>query len=308
MSTRYTKYSTLPRGNQPVIEIAGLTKYYKTVRGIENVNLAIMRGEVFGFLGPNGAGKSTTIRLLLNLIQPTRGRITVFGQDIRKHYYTLFQNIGNVPGEFRLYEEVTGQYFLDYMQSFRKGQAVLQDELLQAFQLSRSDLEKKIKHYFHGMKQKLAIVQALQHQPALLVMDEPSEGLDPLNKNVLYRYIGRFKAEGKTVFFSSHYLAEVEKICDRVGLVRNGSLIAVEKISELKKKMIRKLEISFSEPVEPGMFRMPGIRIAEQNGNRFLLLVGGDLNALIQKISRYKIENLVFPEPSLEETFLTFYK
>jgi ABC-2 type transport system ATP-binding protein len=294
--------------SQPVIEITDLTKYYKKVRGIENVNLRIMTGEVFGFLGPNGAGKSTTIRLLLNLIHPTTGRIKIFGKDIRKKYYRIFQDVGNVPGEFRLYEELTGQYFLDYMQVFRTGEAVLQDELIQDFQLSRSDLGKKIKHYSHGMKQKLAIIQALQNNPGLLIMDEPSEGLDPLNKNILYRYIERFKAEGKTVFFSSHYLAEVEKICDRVGLVREGKLIAVEKISELKKKMIRKLEVSFLETVDPVIFQMQGVQIGENNQNRFILLVSGDLNALIKKISQYKIENLVFPESSLEETFLTFYK
>jgi len=293
--------------NQDIIEITGLTKYYKMNRGIENLNLRIMPGEIFGFLGPNGAGKSTTIRLLLNLIHPTAGQIKIFGQEIKTHYYHIFHDIGNVPGEFKLYEELSGQYFLDYMSAFSTRKAILQDELIQAFQLSRGDLEKKIRHYSHGMKQKLAIIQALQGNPRLLIMDEPSEGLDPLNKNVLYHYVNRFKVEGKTVFFSSHYLAEVEKICDRVGLVREGNLIAVEKISELKKKMIRKLEISFLENVDPGFFQMEGVKVGEHHQNRFILLVSGDLNPLFKKISNYKIENLIFPEPSLEETFLTFY-
>jgi ABC-2 type transport system ATP-binding protein len=293
--------------SQSVIEIDSLTKYYKQQKGIENLNLSIYPGEVFGFLGPNGAGKSTTIRLILNLIRPTAGQVKIFGQEVRSNYYRIFRKIGNVPGEFRLYEDLTGRYFLDYMTAVSKTASVLQNELITAFQLSTQDLKKKIKYYSHGMKQKLAIIQAMQGSPQLLIMDEPSEGLDPINKNILYQYVQKFKMEGKTIFFSSHYLAEVEKICDRVGLVRTGTLIAEEKISELKNKMVRRMEITFAEPVDPRHLQIAGVKVSEYSQNHFVLLVSGDVNSLLKKITEFRIANLVFPEPTLEETFLTYY-
>jgi ABC-2 type transport system ATP-binding protein len=293
--------------DQAIIETSALTKYYNKHKGIENLNLRIVAGEVFGFLGPNGAGKSTTIRLILNLIYPTAGRIKIFGQDVRSNYHRIFKEIGNVPGEFRLYEELSGRYFLDYMTATSARESILQQELITAFQLTTQDLNKKIKYYSHGMKQKLAIIQAMQGSPQLLIMDEPSEGLDPINKNILYQYIQKFKTEGKTVFFSSHYLAEVEKICDRVGLVRAGTLIAEETISDLKKKMVRKMDITFAESVNPRQLQMAGVKVSEQHPNRCVLLVSGDINPLLKKVTEFKIANLVFPEASLEETFLTYY-
>ena len=292
---------------QPIIETSALTKYYKKHRGIENVNLRIYAGEVFGFLGPNGAGKSTTIRLILNLIRATAGHVKIFGQEVRSGYQRIFKEIGNVPGEFKLYEDLSGKYFLDYMAAANAKAAVLQPELVQAFQLTAQDLMKKIKYYSHGMKQKLAIIQAMQCDPQLLIMDEPTEGLDPINKNILYQYILKFKTAGKTVFFSSHNLAEVEKICDRVGLVREGKLIAEEKISDLKKKMVRKMEITFAENIDPRQFEMAGVKLSEQQHNHFVFLVSGDINLLLKKITQYPLNNLVFPEPTLEETFLTYY-
>jgi ABC-2 type transport system ATP-binding protein len=157
------------------------------------------------------------------------------------------------------------------------------------------------------MKQKLLIIQAMQENPDLLIMDEPSEGLDPINKSTLYDYVKKFKGMGKTVFFSSHYLAEVEKICDRVGLVRDGELIAEESIESLKKKMVRKMQIFFAEKYDILDFQSMGTTIAEHDKNKLVLNVTGDLNSLLIKISKYKINNLIFPEPSLEDTFLTYY-
>jgi ABC-2 type transport system ATP-binding protein len=293
--------------DQFIIETSALSKYYKKQKGIENINLRIAAGEVYGFLGPNGAGKSTTIRLILNLIQPTSGQIKIFGREVRSHYFHIFKEVGNVPGEFKLYEDLTGSYFLKYMTAVSTKEAVLQQELIHVFQLTPRDLEKKIKYYSHGMKQKLAIIQALQCDPQLLIMDEPSEGLDPINKNILYHFVQKFKSEGKTVFFSSHYLAEVEKICDRVGLVRDGNLIAEEKINDLKKKTVRKMDITFSVNVDPQHFQMPGVKLSEHHQNHFIFLVSGDINLLLKKITEYRITNLIFPEPTLEETFLTYY-
>jgi len=294
--------------SNPVIKTSGLTKFYGKTKGIENLDLQIERGVMFGFLGPNGAGKSTTIRLLLNFLKPTSGSAEIFGKNVHRSYYSIFKKIGNVPGELKMYEELTGNYFLNYMNSFLKREPVWQKELIAAFSLSDEDLKKKIKQYSRGMKQKLAIIQAMQEKPDLLIMDEPSAGLDPLNKDVLYHYLLKYKQEGKTVFFSSHNLAEVEKICDHVGLVRNGTLIALEAISSLKKKMVRKMEITFLENFSLQDFKLDSTSIIEHKNNRLVLTVVGDINPLIKKLSAYKIENMVFPEPSLEDTFLSYYK
>jgi ABC-2 type transport system ATP-binding protein len=293
---------------EAVIEINNVTKYYGQTRGIEDLNLTIHKGEIFGFLGPNGAGKSTTIRLILNLLRPDSGTIKIFNKDLNKYYRHIFKQIGNLPGELTLYEELTGTYFLNYLNSFSGKPAHLQEELITAFQLKSEELKKKIKYYSHGMKQKLGIIQAIQEEPNLLIMDEPSEGLDPLNKNVLYDYLKRFKRIGKTIFFSSHNLAEVDKICDRVGLVRNGKLIAEESIANLKKKMVRRLDIQFKEKVNYNEFKGKNIKIKESKNRLLVLYVTGDIDWIIKKISGYEIENLIFPESTLEDTFMTYYQ
>ena len=293
---------------ESIIKISHLTKYYGKSLGIKDLNLSINKGEIFGFLGPNGAGKSTTIRLILNLLRPCSGNVKIFNKNVQKHYAKIFKHIGNVPGELKLYEELTGNYFLNYMNKFSLQEPKWQNELINAFHLSDADLNKKIKHYSHGMKQKLGIIQALQDDPELIIMDEPSEGLDPMNKNILYDYLKKFKALRKTIFFSSHYLAEVEKICDRVGLVRNGKLITKESISSLKEKMVRRLEVIFAQPVSGEDFDLQNTDILEQDSHRLVLNVKGNINLLLKQISKYEVKNLVFPEPSLEDTFMTFYK
>ena len=293
---------------ESIIKISQLTKYYGKSRGIEDLSLSITKGEIFGFLGPNGAGKSTTIRLMLNLLRPSSGEVKIFNKNVQKHYTKIFKNIGNVPGELKLYEELTGNYFLNYMNKFSHQEPKWQNELIDAFHLSDADLNKKIKQYSHGMKQKLGIIQALQDDPELIIMDEPSEGLDPMNKNILYDYLEKFKKAGKTIFFSSHYLAEVEKICDRVGLVKNGKLITEESISSLKEKMVRRLEVIFAQPVSGEDFDLQNTDILEQDSHRLVLNVRGNINLLLKQITKYEVKNLVFPEPSLEETFMTFYQ
>jgi ABC-2 type transport system ATP-binding protein len=293
---------------QVIIRTEKLTKYYGKTLGIENLNFEIKRGELFGFLGPNGAGKSTTIRLLLNLLKPSAGRAFLFGKEVQKNYQHLFKQIGNVPGELKLYEELTGDQFLNYMNSFNGKKPLLRDELLHAFQLTDQDLEKKVKQYSRGMKQKLGIIQAMQEKPELLIMDEPSEGLDPLNKNVLYDYLLRLKNDGITIFFSSHNLAEVEKISDHVGLVKNGKFIALEPIVELKKKMVRRMEINFVDNVEPEEFSIPSLTLVSHREKHFVFNVQGEIDPILKGIAKYTIKDLVFPEPSLEDMFMTFYQ
>lgn len=291
-----------------IIQTHNLTKYYGKHLGIKDLNLEINQGEIFGFLGPNGAGKSTTIRMILHLLKPTDGYITILGKKVSKHYAEIYKHIGNLPGELKLYEHLTGHYFLDYMSSFFDKEPRWRDELVNAFQLDSYILAKKLKYYSHGMKQKLGIIQALQHDPALIIMDEPTEGLDPLNKVVLYDYLKQFKEQGKTVFFSSHDLSEVEKICDRVGLVRSGKLIALEHISDLKKKMVRRMEIYLKGKYNLMDFKDSNISVLDQQPDRLIITVKGDINPIIKTLAKYDLSNLVFPEPSLEETFMQFYK
>ena len=300
--------SVLGQRVEPIIQVRHLTKYYGKSLGIEDINLEIHKGEIFGFLGPNGAGKSTTIRLMLNLLRPSLGSVKIFNKNVQKHYDKIFNNIGNVPGELRLYEELTGHNFLNFMNKFSNQEPKWQNELINAFHLNNTDLNKKIKYYSHGMKQKLGIIQALQDDPQLIIMDEPSEGLDPINKNVLYDYLQKFNAMGKTIFFSSHYLAEVEKICDRVGLVKNGKLITSETISSLKEKMIRRLEVTFAQAFLVDDFDLQNTTIIEQDHHRLVLNVRGNINLLLKQIAKYEVKNLIFPEPSLEDTFMTFYE
>jgi len=291
-----------------IIKTENLTKYYGKHLGIKDLNLEINKGEIFGFLGPNGAGKSTTIRMILHLLKPSVGHITIFGKKVSRHYAQIYKKLGNLPGELKMYEHLGGAYFLDYMSSFFNKEPKWRDELANAFKLDSKTLAKKIKSYSHGMKQKLGIIQALQQDPELIIMDEPTEGLDPLNKVVLYDYLKMFKEQGKTIFFSSHDLSEVEKICDRVGLVRSGELIALEHISDLKKKMIRRMEIYFKGQYNPADFNVSNVQIIDQQPNRLFVTIKGDINPMIKALAKYEINNLIFPEPSLEETFMQFYK
>ena len=291
-----------------IIKTENLTKYYGKHLGMKDLNLEINQGEIFGFLGPNGAGKSTTIRMILHLLKPTSGQVSIFGKKVSKYYAQIYNDLGNLPGELKMYEHLSGQYFLEYMSSFFEKEPKWQSELVEAFQLNSIILAKKLKYYSHGMKQKLGIIQALQHDPALIIMDEPTEGLDPLNKVILYDYLRKFKDQGKTIFFSSHDLSEVEKICDRVGLVRSGQLIALEHIHDLKKKMVRRMEIYFKSKYNPADFKDSNISIIDQQPDRLIITVKGDINLIIKILSKYNLSNLVFPEPSLEETFMQFYK
>ncbi len=211
-----------------IIETSGLTKYYGKTRGIENLNLSVKEGEIFGFLGPNGAGKTTTIRLLLDLIHPTSGRARIFGLDTRKDSLEIKQRIGYIPGELNLYPNMKGIDLLNYLARFYNG--LNQSFVFELMQHFRLDLYKKIKTYSKGMKQMLGIIQAFMNDPDLLILDEPTAGLDPFMQQEIYNLFRKTKVRGKTVFLSSHNLYEVQKICDRAGIVKEGKLMAVENI------------------------------------------------------------------------------
>lgn len=288
-----------------IIETGKLTKYYGKVRGIEALDLAVEQGEVFGFLGPNGAGKTTTIRLLLDLIRPTSGKASIFGLDVNRESLQIRRRTGYVPGDVVLYDGLTGSDFLKLMGSFRGGYAPSRvKELRDRLDL---DLSRQSRAYSKGNKQKLAVVQAFASDPELLILDEPTSGLDPLIQKHFYDLVLEEKKRGKTVFFSSHILPEAERICDRVGIVKEGQLVAVERVEDLKHKKVRHMEIHFSRNVEAAELAMPGVEVTSLTEKQAELRISGNIAMLLQKLAGLPVEDMHFPEANLEDTFMAFY-
>jgi ABC-2 type transport system ATP-binding protein len=288
-----------------VIQTYGLTKYYGMVRGIENLDLMIESGEIFGFLGPNGAGKTTTIRLVVGLIRPTRGSAKVFGLDTQTDSLEIRKRLGNLPGEVSLYENLTGDEFLTFIGKLHNNRIDNRKyELAERLDL---DLSRKIRTYSRGMKQKVAIIQALMNDPELLILDEPTSGLDPLVQREFYNLLRDERDKGKTVFFSSHILPEVGRVCDRVGVLRDGLLAAVEKVDDLKTKHVRKLELTLKAPVPEEKLNMPGTRIIYHKDLHVEMEVDGHIGRLMPILSELPLEDIVAHEATLEDTFMKFY-
>jgi ABC-2 type transport system ATP-binding protein len=288
-----------------IIQTSKLTKFYGKVRGIENLDLEIHSGEIFGFLGPNGAGKTTTIRILIDLIRPTRGRARIFGLDVQQHSVEIRKRIGNLPGDVALYEHLTGDEFLNLMGNLHNNHSAKRKRML-AKRLDL-DLSRRIKTYSKGMKQKVAIIQALMNDPELLILDEPTSGLDPLVQREFYDLLKREQNHGKTIFFSSHILPEVERVCDRVGLLRKGVLVDVESIDNLKSKRVRKLELVLKEEMTPEGLQLPGVEITRMKGKHVEFIVHGHIGELIPRLASLPLEDVIFPEATLEDTFMKFY-
>lgn len=300
--------------NDTVIRTQDLTKSYGRRRGVIGVNLEIRRGEVFGYLGPNGAGKTTTIRTLLDMIRPTRGQASIFGLDTHRASLAIHQRVGYLPGELELYENMTGAEVLRYLGQLRGGVAPSRVQELAA--RLDSDLARPVKTLSHGNRQKIGLIAAFMHQPELLVLDEPTLGLDPLVQQAFYRLLAEAKADGRTVFLSSHILPEVERVCDRVGIIREGKIMAVEDVAALKARALRRLEIHFAQPVPPEAFAgVTGVRdlkvLSEAKGtvedSILRCTVMGSLDALIKAAAQFEVLNVVSHEPSLEEIFLAYY-
>ncbi len=290
-----------------VVHTEGLTRFYGKRRGILDVSLDVKRGEVFGYLGPNGAGKTTTIRVLLNLIRPSRGRAELFGLDVTRHSVETKRRIGYLPGELSLYENLTGADLLRHLGHLRGGvDWTYVEELASRLEC---ELTPRLRTLSHGNRQKLGLIQAFMNKPDLLILDEPTIGLDPLMQQEFYRLISETKQDGRTVFLSSHVMPEVERVCDRVGIIREGSLIAVEHIDSLKARAVRRMEIHFAGPVPRERFDgMDGVRDISIDEAVLSCTVVGDLDALVKAAAESKVINIVSHEPSLEEVFLTFYR
>jgi ABC-type multidrug transport system ATPase subunit len=289
-----------------VIETEQLTKSYGVHRGIVDVDLAVERGEVFGFLGPNGAGKTTTIRLLLDLIRPTRGRAMVLGLDSTRDAVAIHRRTGYLPGEFALYDRLTGGQTLEYFANLRGGvDRAYQRTLTERFDL---DPSRRFREYSKGNKQKVGLVVALQHRPELLVLDEPTSGLDPLVQQTFFEVLREAVAEGRTVFLSSHVLSEVEKTCDRVAIIREGRLIRVDRVDALRSLAVHQVELRFTGSVPAGEFeRIAGVTGVQAEDHVLRMHVTGPIAPVVKAAARFELVDFVSREPGLEETFLAEY-
>jgi ABC-2 type transport system ATP-binding protein len=290
-----------------VIKAEGLIKFYGASRGVSGLDFAVEPGEVFGFLGPNGAGKTTTIRLMLDLIRPTSGRIEIFGLDLRRASVAIRARIGYLPGDLHLYERLTPREHLRYFAALRGLDGLGEGEkLAERFEL---ELDRPIKALSKGNRQKVGLVQAFLHRPDLLLLDEPTAGLDPLVQQTFNELLREVAAEGKTVFLSSHILSEVQRLADRVAIIRDGSLELVETVESLRARAFVRVEATFSEPPPAQAFAgLHGVRELERRGPVVLLALEGPADPLIKALARYKVLALDSHEADLEDFFLTLYR
>lgn len=291
----------------PAITCTNLTKFYGSVRGIEGLNLEVKRGEVFGFLGPNGAGKTTTIRLLLDLIRPTRGSASILGHHCQQESLVTRRSVGYLPGEFNLYEDLTGRQLLQYLFALRGGV----DPILVGNLATRlnAHLDRRLSTLSQGNKQKIALILAFAPDPEVLILDEPTNGLDPLVRHVFQEMLSEAKARGGTVFLSSHNMAEVEKTCDRIASVRAGRLIAVESVAELQNRAHRLVELVLGrEPQVATFAKLDGVDELHVEGHCLRCRVHGPLGPLLEAAAPYEVIDVVSRKPGLEEFFLAQYQ
>ncbi len=289
-----------------IIQTQKLTKSYGSHRGIVDIDLEIAEGEVFGFLGPNGAGKTTTIRTILDLIRPTSGKAFIFGIETTVDPVAIHRRVGYLPGEFALYDRLTGAQHLEYFANLRGGV----DKAYQASLIERFDLDpsRRFKEYSKGNKQKVALVIALQHGPELLLLDEPTSGLDPLVQQTFFTILHEAVAGGATVFLSSHILSEVEKTANRVGIIREGRLVKLGTVDDLRDLAHHQVELRFAGEVPAAAFEaLPGVSDVAVDDHILRLRVAGPITPVVQAAARYELLDFVSREPSLEETFLAQY-
>jgi ABC-2 type transport system ATP-binding protein len=290
----------------PVIETEQLTKNYGPHRGIIEVDLAVREGEAFGFLGPNGAGKTTTIRTLLDHLRPTSGRARIFGIETNEDPVAIHRRIGYLPGEFVLYDKLTGGQTIEYFANLRGGV----DPVYQAALIERLEIDptRRFREYSKGNKQKIGLVIALQHRPDLLILDEPTSGLDPLVQQAFFAIIREAKEEGRTIFMSSHILSEVERTCDRVAIIRDGRLTRVDRVDALRDMAHHQVELRFAGPAPRAEFEaLPGVSDVVAEDGTLRMRVSGPITPIVQAASRHELVDFVSREPSLEETFLAEY-
>jgi ABC-2 type transport system ATP-binding protein len=291
---------------EAVISTRGLTKHYGSVEALTDLDLDVRPGEIFGFLGPNGAGKSTMIRTLLGFLHATRGTARVLGMDIGIDSVQIRRLTGYLPGGIALYDSLTGHQVLDYLASVQGREPHRRTELVERLKMPDADLRRRVRDYSRGMRQKIGVIQALQHDPELAILDEPTEGLDPLMQQAFYGILGDLRSEGRTVFFSSHVLSEVERVCDRVGIIRHGRLMAVHEVRELLGRRRRKVSIRW-RGVAPDAETLPGLADVVVDGDRLFATLHGDVSEFVRAVASPSLEDLTIEPASLEEAFLEYY-
>ncbi len=289
-----------------VIETKKLTKYYGKSRGIIDVDLSIEEGEIFGFIGPNGAGKSTTIRTLLALIHPTSGSATIFGKDVITHAKEIHQEIGYLPSEVFYYDNMKVKDLLNYSASFYKKDCSQRIKALAA--RLDLDLNKKIDDLSYGNKKKVGIIQGLLHSPKLILLDEPTSGLDPLMQNIFFDILAEENKRGATVLFSSHILSEVQKLCDRVAIIKDGKIVKIDSVQNMKEEAYLKVGFETKKPFDLNTLGLGQLNELTQSGNAVSFLYKGDINALTKKLASLDLVHVNIHEAELEEIFLHYYQ
>lgn len=288
-----------------VIEAKGLSKQYPNGRGIFQIDLSVEQGEIFGFLGPNGAGKSTTIRTLMGFLHPQSGAASILGHDVVRDGLAVRRLVGYLPSEITLYDDLTGEQQIAFSLKVR-GQ---QERMAQARQLAQRlgvELNRRVRTLSRGQKQKVAIVTALAHDPQVLIMDEPTTGLDPLAQEIFHTLLREEAARGKTVFISSHILSEVEGLCDRVAIIRDGRIVTTDTVSGLKTQRMKHIRVEFGGAV-PDLASLPGVTELKQEGQRVRFTLVGGLDPVLAMLSAHRVIDLTVQDPSLEEIFMAFY-
>jgi ABC-2 type transport system ATP-binding protein len=301
----------------PVIQTEGLTKHYvsrrfpprrqhESVRALTNLSISVEEGEIFGFLGPNGAGKTTMIRLLLGFLHPTDGDARVLGHGIRDGTLAIRRETGYLPGGISLYDTMSGEQVLDYLARLYGRAAPLRAELADRLEMSRRTLKRQVRDYSRGMRQKIGIIQALQHDPELAILDEPTEGLDPLMQRAFYDLLDERKGTGRTIFFSSHVLSEVERVCDRVAIIRAGELVALSNVAELLARRRRQVEMRVEGEL-PVLAGVPGVSNVQVRDDRVSCQLEGDVGPFVAAIAHARVRDLTIEPARLEEAFLEYY-
>lgn len=289
-----------------VIDIKNLTKTYGKARGISDISFTVEQGEIFGFIGPNGAGKSTTIRTLLSLIYPTSGSAAIFGKDCIQSAPEIKKEIGYLPSEVFYYDNMKVKDLLKYSASFYKKDC--NKRIRELAEIMDLDLNKKIDDLSLGNKKKVGIVQGLLHEPKLIILDEPTSGLDPLMQQKFFELLEEENKKGATILFSSHILSEVQRLCNRVAIIKEGKIVTVEKISTLQENTYKKFKIEANTKLEQNYFNLTGVNNLEVKNNVASFIFKGNINTIMKKIADIEITNLWIEEPDLEEIFMHYYE
>jgi beta-exotoxin I transport system ATP-binding protein len=293
----------------PAIELLDLAKSYGAVPALRGVTLAVATGEIFGFLGLNGAGKTTAIRIVLDLIRPTRGAARVFGADCQRDGLRVRAQIGYLPGELGLYPDMTGGDVLELTASLARTpvDAAYRARLFDALEFARADLDRRLREYSTGMKRKLGLIQALQTDPPLLLLDEPTEGLDPLVQRALHQVLFDLRSRGRTIFMSSHVLSEVERLCDRIAVIRRGEIVFLSTVEEARRRSGRTIRVHLDRPAD--LPALPaGVTVVAREPALWTLRVAGDIGDLVRALAGPPVRDLEVVEPALEDVLRSFYR